>query len=108
MSIAGGYHLAVERAKSCRCDCVQLFTKNSNQWRAKKITPLQAEQFRDALKQSGIVHSMAHDSYLINLASPDRNLWRRSVRALAEELRRAETLGIPYVVAHPGAYTTGT
>jgi len=108
MSIAGGYHLAIERAKCCGCDCVQLFTKNASQWRAKAITPLQAEQFRNALKQSGIAQSMVHDSYLINLASPDRNLWRRSVRALAEELCRADTLGIPYVVAHPGAYTTGT
>ncbi|MEE8452292.1 MAG: deoxyribonuclease IV, partial [Thermoguttaceae bacterium] len=101
-------HLAVERAKSCGCDCVQLFTKNNNQWRAKAITPVQAELFRNALKQSGIAHPIAHDSYLINLASPDRNLWRRSIRALAEELRRADALGIPYVVAHPGAYTTGT
>ncbi|HYW78758.1 MAG TPA: deoxyribonuclease IV [Thermoguttaceae bacterium] len=128
MSIAGGCHKAVERAAAVGCDAVQLFTanprafppakaasrsgkvltKSNNQWRAKTITPLQAEHFRDALKQSGIAHSMAHDSYLINLASPDRNLWRRSVRALAEELRRADTLGIPYVVAHPGAHTTGT
>ena len=108
MSIAGGCHLAVERARDRGCDCVQIFTKNSNQWRAKKITQAQVDQFRQALEQSGIRHAMAHDSYLINLASPDRNLWRRSVRAMADELRRADLLGIPHVVTHPGAYTTGT
>jgi deoxyribonuclease-4 len=107
-SIAGGHHLAIERAKKCGCDCVQIFTKNGSQWRAKPIAPQQAELFRDAMRRSGIAHAMAHGSYLINLASPDRNLWRRSVRALADELRRAEMLGIPYVVVHPGAYTTST
>jgi deoxyribonuclease-4 len=108
MSIAGGYHLAVERAHRCGCDCVQLFTRNSNQWRAKQITAQQAEQFRTALAAWGVTHPLAHDSYLINLASPDETLWRRSIDALVMELCRAETLGIPSVVTHPGAYTTSS
>ncbi len=108
MSIAGGYHKAVERAAACGCDCVQLFTKNNNQWRAKAIGAAEAERFRRALDEHGIVHPLAHDAYLINLASPDRALWKRSVDAFVVELRRAETLGIPYVVTHPGAYTTST
>lgn len=107
-SIAGGSHKVVERARQCGCDCVQLFTKNNNQWAAKDITAEEARRFRSALDELGISHPIAHDSYLINLASPDPRLWHRSVDALAEELRRAETLGIPYVVTHPGAYTTGT
>jgi deoxyribonuclease-4 len=106
-SIAGGYHRAVERGRQIGCDCVQLFTKNNNQWRAKPITRQEAERFQAALRETGITHPIAHDCYLINLASPDRTLWRRSVRAMAVELRRADRLGIPYVVAHPGAYTTG-
>ncbi len=107
-SIAGGYYRAVERASSHGCDCVQLFTKNANQWAAKNITPGEAQQFREALDGLNIRHPIAHDSYLINLASPDRHLWRKSVDALTVELRRAETLGIPYVVTHPGAYTSSS
>lgn len=128
MSIAGGYHKAVERAAACRCQCVQMFTGNPRSFptpatpsgsgksstrskcrrRAKAITSRQAERFRAALAESGIVHPMAHDAYLINLASPQRPLRRSSINALVQELHRAEILGIPYVVMHPGAYTTGT
>lgn len=107
-SIGGGYHKAVERAHQCGCDCVQLFTKNTNQWSANEITQDEAQQFRAALKILAVTQPIAHDSYLINLASPDRRLWQRSVAAFVEEFRRAETLGIPYLVTHPGAYTSGT
>ncbi len=107
-SIAGGVHLAVARARQSGCDCVQLFTKNNNRWRAPPIGDGQAEQFRRALAEHGIRHPLAHDGYLINLASPDRELWQRSAAAFADELRRAEMLGIPYVVTHPGSYTTST
>jgi len=107
-SIAGGYYRAVERARQRGCDCVQLFTKNNNQWAAKNITPEEARRFREALDTLGVTHPIAHVSYLINLASPDPKLWRKSVDAFAAELRRAEILGIPYVVTHPGAYTSGS
>jgi len=107
-SIVGGFDRAVERAHERGCDCVQLFTKSNNQWRATPIADGQPERFREALRRLGITHPLAHDSYLINLASPDRTLWRRSVMAFVDELRRADTLGIPYVVTHPGAYTTSS
>ena len=108
MSIAGGYFKAVQAAHRCGCDCVQLFTKNNNHWRANEITQEDATRFRTALKELRISHPIVHDSYLINLASPDRQLWKKSVDALVAELMRAEQLGIPYVVAHPGAYTTSS
>jgi deoxyribonuclease-4 len=107
-SIAGGYYRAVETARTCGCDCVQLFTRNNNQWRAKPITPAEAQRFRQVLAESGLSHPLAHGSYLINLASPDDTLWRKSIAAFVLELRRAETLGIPYVVTHPGSYTSGS
>jgi deoxyribonuclease IV len=107
-SIAGGHHRAVERAYAHGCQCVQLFTKSTNQWASKSITKAGALQFRKTLSELGLSHPIAHDSYLINVASPDRGLWRKSVTALAAELRRAEILGIPYLVTHPGAYTSGT
>ncbi|HEV3138020.1 MAG TPA: deoxyribonuclease IV [Pirellulales bacterium] len=105
MSIAGGYFRAVERAHENGCECVQLFTKNNNQWRAKELTDADAKMFQSALARLGIRHPIAHDSYLINLASPDQALWTKSTGALVIELLRAEKLGIPYVVTHPGAYT---
>ena len=108
MSIAGGYYKSVQAAQRAGCDCVQLFTKNNNQWRAKPIGDDDVDRFQQALRDCDIKHPIAHDSYLINLASPDKALWKKSVDALIEELRRADRLGIPYVVAHPGAFTTSS
>ena len=108
MSIAGGYYKAVEAAHRAGCDCVQLFTKNNNQWRAKELTDEDAQKFQAALAETGVTHPIAHDSYLINMASPDDALWAKSVEAFRVELLRAEKLGIPYVVAHPGAFTTSS
>jgi deoxyribonuclease-4 len=107
-SIAGGYFKAVELAHSLKCDCVQLFTKNNNQWRAKELTDDDVRQFRAKLKELRVVHPLAHDSYLINLASPDPALWKKSVDAFILEMFRADRLGIPYLVTHPGAYTTSS
>lgn len=106
MSIAGGYYRAAESGKQVGCDCIQLFTKNNNQWRAKPITPEEAQRFRQAVADLELCHPIAHDSYLINLAAPDEVLWRRSIEAFVEELRRAEQLGIAFVVTHPGSFTT--
>jgi len=105
MSIAGGYYRAVERAKEAGCDCVQLFTKNNNQWRAKELTREDIAQFRSALTEHKILHPIAHDSYLINLASPDAGLWKKSVDSFVVEVLRAENLGLEAVVTHPGAHT---
>jgi deoxyribonuclease-4 len=107
-SIAGGYYKSAERARTVGCDCVQLFTKNNNQWRAKELTDGDVERFRAALAEHGITHPLAHDSYLINLASPDPVLWKKSVDSFVMEMLRADRLGIPYVVTHPGAYTSGS
>lgn len=107
-SIAGGYYKSVEIAKRCGCDCVQLFTKNNNQWRAKEITEEDVARFRGALAELKITHPLSHSSYLINLAAPAAELWKKSIDAMIVELRRAGMLGIPYVVMHPGAYTTSS
>ncbi len=108
MSIAGGYDKAVRRARQAGCDCVQLFTKNATQWQVRPITPEEAGRFRRALADCLITHPVAHDGYLINLASPDPELWKKSVDAFVAELRRAEVLGIPYVITHPGCYTASS
>ncbi len=108
MSISGGYYRAVEIAGDMGCDCVQLFTKNNNQWRAKEITDDDVKRFQTTLQERRIGHPIAHNSYLINLAAPDEVLWRKSIDAHRVELERAEMLGIPLVVAHPGAFTTSS
>lgn len=108
MSIAGGYYKSVEAAREQGCDCVQLFTKNNNQWRAKPLTDEEAKRFQEALAELRISHPISHNSYLINLAAPNDELWRKSIDAHRVELERAEALGIPYVVAHPGAFTTSS
>jgi deoxyribonuclease-4 len=107
-SIAGGYYKSVETAHRLKCDCVQLFTKNNNQWRAKELTDEDVQLFQGKLAELGVKHPLAHDSYLINLAAPDPMLWKKSVDAFVIEMLRAERLGIPYVVTHPGAYTTSS
>jgi deoxyribonuclease-4 len=108
MSIAGGYYKAVLEAARCTCDCVQVFTKNNNQWRAKGITDGEVKQFQDALRENKISHPISHASYLINLASPAEELWQKSVEGMIVELERAAQLGILYVVVHPGSHTTAT
>lgn len=105
MSIAGGYYKAAERARQAGCDCLQVFTRNNAQWQAKPITTAEADRFRQAMHDCRITHPLAHDSYLINLASPDPILWKKSLDAFVGELQRAEVLGIPYVVTHPGSAT---
>ncbi|MEQ1906763.1 MAG: deoxyribonuclease IV [Pirellulaceae bacterium] len=108
MSIAGGYYNAVEAAAAAGCDCVQLFTKNNNQWRAKPITSDESAAFAEALQRLKICDPLSHSSYLINLASPDEALRCKSVDAMVVELGRAHQLGISGVVMHPGAFTTSS
>ncbi len=94
MSIAGGHDRAVWAAKNAGCDTVQLFTKSNNQWSAKPLTDEQVRAFQAALSETGILGPVAHNSYLINLASPDDALWTKSIDAMVVELQRAEALGI--------------
>ncbi len=108
MSIAGGYYKAVDAAADCQMNVVQLFTKNNNQWRAKAISDKEEQQFKEALARHKITLPLAHASYLINLASPDEELWQKSIEAMVIELGRASQLGIFGVVMHPGSFTTSS
>ena len=103
MSIAGGYYKALEAAHALGMEACQLFTKNNNQWRAKPITEEEVKLFRDTQKATGIEYTIAHASYLINLASARKPLFRQSVDAMVEEMRRAALLGLDALVVHPGA-----
>jgi deoxyribonuclease-4 len=103
MSIAGGHHHALTAAQKYGCSTVQLFTKNASQWHAPDISDEAVRLFRRTLRQVKLRFPLAHDSYLINLASPDEALNRRSIEAFVVEMWRAEQLGLRYLVTHPGA-----
>jgi len=104
VSTQGGVAEAPARGTVIRATAIQLFTKTPNQWREPAVDDGEIGRFRAALAGSGIRAVVAHDSYLINLASPDETLRNRSVRAFAGELQRCRALGIPWVVSHPGNY----
>ena len=104
MSIAGGVGNALLDGKKVDCDAIQIFTKSSRQWAAKPYTKEEIEQFRINQKETGIAKVIAHDSYLLNLGSPDAGLRKRSVAAFIDELERCETLGVKNLVAHPGTH----
>jgi deoxyribonuclease-4 len=106
MSIAGGCQNALTRGRDVGCDAVQLFTKNASQWKAKPLLPEDVARFQATLEETGYNPDalVVHDSYLINLATPDDTLWEKSIAAFGEELDRAGALGIPGVVTHAGAH----
>lgn len=105
MSIAGGVEQAIWRGETVGCDAIGMFTKNNNQWKAKPLTQEDAERFSAARAETGIGPIVAHTSYLINLGSPNAALWKKSILSMKEELSRADLLGIPYLVVHPGSHT---
>jgi len=105
VSAAGGAYRAVERATEVGCDCVQIFTKNNNQWKCKPLSDDDVQKWNTALAESNLSHPIAHASYLINLASPKDDLYRKSIDALVVELERANQLGLEGLVVHPGAFT---
>lgn len=108
MSVAGGVPRAVERAVVHRCDALQIFAKNANQWKGRPLPPDEVRQFRSAVESAGLKAVVSHASYLINLATTDAALRAQSRDAMGDELDRAEALGLLGAVLHPGAYTSGS
>jgi deoxyribonuclease-4 len=108
MSIAGGLPRAVDRAEASGCEALQIFTKSTGQWRARPLPPEEVALFRRRLEETGIHPVVAHNSYLINVASASPALRDQSIAALGDELDRADALGLQALVMHPGSYTTGS
>ena len=104
LSIAGGLHKALVRGKELGCDAVQIFTGNRNRWEKRKLCSTEIDAFHQARMAAAVEPVAAHNSYLINLASPLPEMVDRSRKALREELTRVEILGIPYLVMHPGSH----
>lgn len=104
ISISGGVHLAPERGRDVTCDCMQIFSKNQMQWKTKPLDLEEAEQFKENCHKFGIKETVIHDSYLINLGSPDKALLKQSREAFLDEMVRAKHLGVRYLIFHPGAH----
>jgi len=104
VSVAGGLEKAFANGLDVGCTALQIFTKNANRWQARPITETEAATFRQTWQESGIGPVIAHDAYLINLASPKGGVWEKSKAALRDELCRCAQLGITDLVMHPGAH----
>lgn len=101
----GGLHNALLSAHDVGCQVVQLFTSSPQQWQARPLDAAAHARWAEARATAESVEVLvAHDSYLINLATADETVHGKSVRAFTDELARCTALGIPYLVTHPGAH----
>lgn len=104
VSTQGGCATAPRRGFAIGATAIQLFTKTPNMWREPDVTPAIADDFRRARDVHPVGFAVSHDSYLINLASPDPALRARSTAAFIGELTRSEALGLDGIVSHPGNF----
>jgi len=104
MSIRGGASMAIERARSIGCTAMQVFVKNNMQWFARPLTAEEIRAFLNHVQRGELLSVFGHANYLINLAATNPQFHANSIRALAEELIRANQLELPFLVLHPGAH----
>ena len=104
VSTAGGTANAPSRAKAIGATALQIFSKMANRWAERVCDDVECRAFRESLADTDVRVTAAHDSYLINLASPDPVLRARSLESFVSELQRCEALGLQYLVSHPGNY----
>lgn len=104
VSVAGGVQNAPRNAVEVGCETFQIFAKNQRQWKAKPYTDENLVGYKEAFQGSGCAKPIVHDSYLINLGSPDPGVWERSRAGFVDEMERCRQLGIPYLNFHPGAH----
>lgn len=103
-SIAGGIELAPKRALEDGCEVLQIFSGSPTRWEPAPLVKESISAFRKNVKGTGLKSVIVHGSYLINPASPDKEAWKRSRRALLTEYRRCKKLGADYLVIHPGSH----
>jgi deoxyribonuclease-4 len=103
LSVAGGLIKAAHQALNLGLDCLQIFATSPRVWKQREITKNEAEAFKNACKEARLDPVVVHAPYLLNLASPDPELWKRSTEALIEQLERTHSIGACAVVVHPGS-----
>jgi deoxyribonuclease-4 len=104
VSTAGGVVMALPRARAIAATAMQIFTKPANRWAERVCDEQEIHAFRAALADTDVRVTVSHDSYLINLASPDPTLRQRSMQSFIAELRRCNALDLDFLVSHPGNY----
>ena len=104
MSIAGGLHHAFTHLAAVDGEALQIFTRNQRQWQVSALDKEETALFKEVRQQSKVKTVASHTSYLINLASTNKEIIRKSIEALAAELSRSEKLEIDYVILHPGSH----
>jgi deoxyribonuclease IV len=104
MSIGGGVHTAIERGRSINCTAIQMFVKNNMQWFTRPLAREEIRAFLEHRQRGQLLSIFAHANYLINLATTNPQFHANSIRALSEELTRADQLELPFLVLHPGAH----
>ena len=107
-SIAGALENAARRAGEIGCDTFQMFSANPRGWRTLDPTPADSERFRAEREARKLSPLVIHDNYLINLASADAEIRKKSISAFRRELNRALALGADFLVAHPGSAKDST
>lgn len=104
MSISGGVDKAIDRGQEVGCETIQVFVRTPRQWKMREFNPEEVEAFKQKREEIGIDPVFAHDTYLINLGSPDEDLWKRSMAVFEDELARCDALDLPFLVVHPGSH----
>jgi len=104
MSIAGGVDRALERGASIGCDTIQIFLKSNMQWHGRKSTAAEILRFKERQRETKILPVFAHSSYLVNLAATSATFLQMSIAAMIDEIQRADVIGVPFIVMHPGAH----
>lgn len=104
VSISGNLPKAVERAKKLHCSTMQIFSRNPRGWKLSKIKPEEIKEFREKRKEARIYPLFVHIPYLINLSSPDKEIWEKSVKFFIEDLQFSELIGADYLITHLGSH----
>jgi deoxyribonuclease-4 len=104
IGISEGFGAAITSAQGIGCESVQIFSKSPQMWAGPPLTAEGAEEFRTSVRNARLGPNAVHHGYLVNLASPKRSMVHQSRKAFVDELRRAEQLGVDYLIFHPGAH----
>jgi len=104
MSTSGGAWRALQRGRSIKCEVVQIFVKNNIQWLGKPASPENLALYANELSANTFSCVFGHAGYLINLGAPASQNRDRSIQSLIQEIEFATTLGLPFLVMHPGAH----
>jgi deoxyribonuclease IV len=104
MSIAGGVDQAIDRGATIGCDTIQIFLKSNMQWRGRRPGAAEVLRFKLRQRETKIQPVFAHSSYLVNLAAKNPTFLQMSIASMIDEIQRADVIGIPFIVMHPGAH----